>query len=102
MRQVVDSVTIEVEGRSLIPEIPDALKRPLIPGNIGGSGFDWMKVVREDVFGENVSLRVRAETQPDVTPGDAITDDLVLVALIKRKANRVFGDLVRLQAAAVG
>src|SRR5215469_11303828 len=61
-----------------------------------------MKVASENIFGETVAVRVRAEAQPDVVSGDPIPDDLILIALVKGKPDRVFADVVLLKAAIIG
>ena|SRR5438874_2396041 len=101
MGQIVDSVAIKIKGRSIVPEIPHPFERPLIARNVGSTGFDRMKIMRENIFGKAIPLRVRTEAQTDITPSDAIAYDLVLVALVEREANRIFGDLIPFQAAVV-
>src|SRR5215831_8493716 len=61
-----------------------------------------MKVTNKNIFGEPVAVRVRAKAQPDVVPRDPIAGDFILIALVKRKPDRVFADLVLLKVAVVG
>src|SRR6266496_6781007 len=61
-----------------------------------------MKVASENIFGETVAVRVRAKAQSDVVSSDPIADNFILIALVKRKPDRVLADLVLLQAAVVG
>ena len=61
-----------------------------------------MQVAGENILGETVSAGVRAETQADIILRDAIAGNLVVVALIERKPDRVRGNLVLFQFAAVG
>ena len=102
MRQVVDPVAIQIEREFVVPQISDTVHRPAGAGNVGAAGFDGMQVVRENIFRELVVVRVRTEAQTDVILHDAIADDFVRVALIEREADRIFGDLIPFQRAAVG
>src|SRR5215475_6842238 len=61
-----------------------------------------MKVASENIFGETVTVRVRAKAQPDVVSRDPIAGDFILIALVKGKSDRVFADVVLLKAAVVG
>src|SRR5215211_5997935 len=61
-----------------------------------------MKVASENIFGETVAIRVRAKSQADVVSSDSITDNVILIALIKGKPDGVLADLVLLQTAVVG
>ncbi len=98
MRQIVDSVAIQIELETVAPKIADAVDRPATAGNVGAAGFDRMKVARENVFGELVVVGIRTEAQADVILGNAVADDVVFVALIEGKADRISGDLVLLRA----
>src|SRR5262245_58446671 len=61
-----------------------------------------MKVASENIFGETVGVRVRAKAQPNVVSRDPIAGDFILIALVTRKSDRVFADVVLLKVAVVG
>src|SRR6516164_3693509 len=102
VRNVADSITVQVELKLGVPKIPNAVNSPQTTGNIRRAGLDWMNIARKNVFRESVGIRVRAESQADIISRHAIANDFVLVALIKRKSDCVFADFVLLQPAPVG
>src|SRR5215475_1228203 len=85
-----------------VPKIPDSTNCPQAAGDIRCAGLDWMKVASKNIFGETIAVRVRAKSQSDVVSRDSIADYFILIALVKGKPDRVFGDLVLFKAAVVG
>ena len=102
MRQIVDAIVIEIDLEIVVPEVADAFHGPLVAGDIRGAGFDRMQIAGENILRETVPAGVRPETQADIILGDAVAGNFVVVALIEGKTDRVRGDLVLFQLAAVG
>ena len=101
MRKIDDPIAIQIELKLRVPEIPNSMNCPETAGDVGCARLDWMKIASENIFGETIAVRVRTKAQPDVVSRDPIADHFILIALVKRKPDRVFADLVLLKAAVV-
>src|SRR6187200_2810765 len=101
MRQVIDPVAIQIQFIATVPKISNSADGPMIPGNIGRTSLNRMQVVHKYIFREAVSIGVRTKAQANVILCYLIAGNVILVALIKRKPNSVFGDFVLLEPAAV-
>src|SRR5262245_14666008 len=101
MREIDDTIAVEIELKLGVPKVADSMNRPQAARDIRRAGFDWMQIASESIFRESVAVRVRAEADTDVVLRHPIARDFVLVALVKRKPDCVFADLVLLQPAAI-
>ena len=94
MRQIVDSVAVEIELSRVVPKIANAVHAPARAREIGAAGFNRMEIARKNIFSESIVVRVRADPQADVIMGHAIARDPVRVALIEGKTDRVLANLI--------
>src|SRR5215203_5750156 len=102
MRQIVDAILIEVELGGVIPAIADAIHGPFGGVARRAASLDRMQIAHENIFGEAIVVRVRADPQADVILRDAIAANPVAVALIEGQTDGVLRDLILLETAVVG
>src|SRR5438045_3913208 len=101
MGQIVDPIVVQIQLDGVVPKITNPIYTPACAGKNRAASFDRMQITRENVFRELVVIRVRADAEPDVILGHSIGGHSIAVALIKGETNRIFGDLVSLQRAAI-
>ena len=62
MRQITDTVLIEIQISARLPVIAHAFYGPLVPTAFRDPRFDRMKIARENIFTEAIVVRIRAES----------------------------------------
>ena len=101
MRQIIDAIAVEVHLEAAVPEVADTIDAPFRARNVRPSGFNRVKITDQHIFGEGVIVRIRAHTKTDVVLRDAVRSNAIAVTLIERQSDRVFGNLIMIENAAI-